>query len=306
MKAIRIHRYGSAQELRVEDIAVDQLQLGQLLIRTIAAGVNPIDWKMRRGDVRAMLDPPLPIILGTEASGIVEAVGEGVTGFAVGDAVIAHPGLWGAYAEYIALDATRVIAKPDNLSFECAASVPMSVQTAWGAIVEAAHPQPSETLLILGAAGGVGRAAVQIARMLGAEVYGSSSSRNSEHVRKLGATPIAYDVPGGPRFPDVDIIVDLVAGDATATALEHLRKGGRYISAVSPYDIPPIAERGFDASFFGMMTDPDRMRRIVDKIREGVITMEDPIIYSFDQVAEAHALSESGHPSARIIMKPTA
>jgi NADPH:quinone reductase-like Zn-dependent oxidoreductase len=305
MKAIRMHDYGPARDLRIEDVPAPHAGPGQLLVRTRAVGVNPVDWKIRRGETRGMFDlPPLPLILGTEASGLVEALGEGVTGFAVGDAVIAFLGVCGAYAEYIAVDAANVAAKPAILSFEQAASVPMSVQTAWGVIIEAAASQSGESLLILGAAGAVGRAAVQIARMLGVEVYGTCSSRNSQRLRDLGAHPIAYDVPGGPQFPDVDVIVDLIGGEAAAPALERLRKGGRYITAISPVDAGAVAARGFDARFFAISASADRLRKVVEKIEEGTIRMGDPIVYSFDQVAEAHALSESGHPSARIIMRP--
>lgn len=304
MKAIQMHEYGDAATLRVDDLPVPQPGEGQVLVRTAAAGVNPVDWKIRGGHARFMFDPPLPLILGSEAAGVVEAVGEGVTEFKVGDEVIAHTGVWGAYAEYLAVDAGCCVLKPANITFEQAGNVAMSVQTAMGAVSDAAQTKSGDVIVIVGAAGAVGRAAVQIARSIGADVYGVASSKNSEKLSALGAKPIAYDAPGGAQFPKADIVLDLIGMEAAGPAVDQLKPGGKYISVVGPMDIPALQERGFDASFFGLGADTARLRKTAELVANGTVKMDDPIVFSFGQVAEAHKLSETGHAPSRIILKP--
>lgn len=304
MKAIRMHEYGEAETLQIDDLPMPQPEPGQVLVRTHAAGVNPVDWKIRGGHARFMFDPPLPLTLGTEASGTIEAVGEGVEGLKAGDKVIVHTGLWDAYAEYFAVDAGNCVPVPANIDLDKAGNIAMSVQTALGLVVEAAQPKAGDVLVIVGAAGAVGRAAIQIARNMGVEVYGVGSSKNSEKIAALGARPIAYDAPDGAQFPQADIVIDLVGLEAAAGAVDKLKPGGKYISSVGPMDLPALIERGFDASFFGLGVDGDRLRKTVEKVAEGVVTLDDPIIFSFAQAAEAHKLSETGHAPGRIILKP--
>ena len=188
MKAIQFHEYGGPEVLALEEIATPQPGAGQVLVRVVAAGVNPADWKIRSGAYQAFMPLPLPSIPGMEGAGVVESVGADVTDFQPGQEVYGI--LLGGYAEYALAEASRIRLKPDHLSFEEAASVPVGALTAWSA-VEAANIQPGQQVLVHGAAGGVGLYAVQLAHLKDAHVTATGSAKNAEYIRSLGAETIA-------------------------------------------------------------------------------------------------------------------
>lgn len=191
MKAIIFNEFGPSSVLKVAELPNPQVSPGEILIRLSHTSVNPVDWKIRLGYLKDMLPHSFPIIPGWDASGQVVALGEGVTDFAIGDAVYAYARLPvvqnGTYAELIALPAAFVAKKPACLTAAEAAAVPLVGLTAYQALKEIAQLQPSEKVLILGGAGGVGSFAVQFARIIGAKVTATTSKRNVEYVRALGA-----------------------------------------------------------------------------------------------------------------------
>lgn len=194
MRAVVQDRYGGPEVLEMRDVDAPTVVQGEVLLRVRAAGVNPIDWHFMRGEPLVMrfgegLRTPSRKILGFEASGTVEAVGVDVTGLTPGDEV------WGwcdggAFAEYVSVRASHLIAKPAQLSFEQAASVPVAGLTALQAVRDHATTQPGQTVLVIGASGGVGTFAVQIAKSMGATVTGVCSTRNVDLVRSLGADDV--------------------------------------------------------------------------------------------------------------------
>jgi NADPH:quinone reductase-like Zn-dependent oxidoreductase len=186
MKAVRIHSHGEPKVLVYEDAPRPVVTEGEVLVRVHAAGVNRFDWRVRSGEIPKTSQ--LPMILGWDVSGIVEEVGSGVTNFQPGDAVYSLPNYrrQGAYAEYIAIAVTEVAAKPTSFTHVSAATVPLAGLTAWQSLFDAAQLKPGQTVLIHGAAGGVGSFAVQFAKSKGAYASKTASARNQDFLRKLG------------------------------------------------------------------------------------------------------------------------
>lgn len=197
MKAVRVHNYGGPEVLRFEDAPRPAPGSGELLIRTRAASVNPIDWKIRAGYMKDFVPMPLPFIPGYDVSGVIEAVGSSVTKFKKGDEVYARADAvhgHGAYAEYAVAKETEAALKPKSIDFVHAATIPVAAVTAWRALFDTAGLKASQKVLIHGAAGGVGSFAVQLAKWKGAYVYGTASADNLEFLRELGADqPIDYE-----------------------------------------------------------------------------------------------------------------
>ncbi|HET8841940.1 MAG TPA: NADP-dependent oxidoreductase, partial [Ktedonobacteraceae bacterium] len=214
MKAIRVRSYGGPEHLKLEEIFRPEPQAGEVLMRVYAAGVNPIDWKIRQGFMKDFQPMTFPYTPGIEAAGVVEQLGPGVTGFEIGQAVFGQAAL-GAYAEYLIVQATALAPKPESLSFEQAAGIPVGASTAWRTLFENGHLTVGQRVLIQGAAGGVGQFAVQLARWKGATVIGTASPANVEFVRQLGADIVVdyTTTPVEQVITDADLVLDTVGGE---------------------------------------------------------------------------------------------
>lgn len=235
MRAVRLVGYGDPSLLRIDHDAPDPaVGPNDLLVAVRAAAVNPIDAKIRAGAQRAIIRPPFPAVLGMDVAGDVVAVGSAVRGFAVGDAVFASPShrRMGGYAELAAVDAREAAKKPERLSYVEAASLPLAALTAWDALVRHGHLAEGQRVLVQAGAGGVGSLAIQIAKHLGAEVYATSSKRNLELLRELGADhPIDYDAADYAEVArGCDLVVDSLGMDHCRRALATVRRGGRIVA----------------------------------------------------------------------------
>jgi NADPH:quinone reductase-like Zn-dependent oxidoreductase len=216
MKAVRIHEYGATDVLRYEDAPRPSPGEGEVLMRVYATTVNPFDCAVRAGYLSDYFDYTLPLILGSGVSGLIEEVGAGVTNFAHGDEVYARAGVTrdGANAEYVVVPASDVAAKPRSLDHLHAAALPHVILTAWQALIEEAHLAPGQTVLIHGAAGGVGHVAVQLAQLHGAKVIGTASI-NLDLLWELDVDEaINYaETPFETVVRDVDVVLDTVGND---------------------------------------------------------------------------------------------
>ncbi|WP_321915175.1 zinc-dependent alcohol dehydrogenase family protein [Paraburkholderia sp. J11-2] len=262
MKALVLNQYDGPLELATLDRP--QPQTGQVLVRIHAAGLNPLDVKIRAGKADHAKHP-LPLVLGIDMAGVVEAVGAGVTRFAPGDEVYGMTGgvggIQGALAEYAAVDADLLARKPANLSMREAAALPLAFITAWSGIVDRAHLAAGQSVLVQGGAGGVGHVAVQIARALGAEVFATGSARNMDVISQLGATPVDYGsfsveqyVQAHTAGAGFDLVVDTVGGktlDASFAAVKHY---GHVVSALGwgTHALAPLSFR--EATYSGVFT----------------------------------------------------
>jgi len=217
MKAIRIHNYGGPETLKYEDAPRPKPQAGEVLIRVHAAGVNPIDWKVREGEMKDFWPHKFPLILGWDLSGVVEKLGRGVSRFKIGDEVygLPDPTRGGAYADFIAARESEFSLKPKSLHHIRAGAVPLAALTAWQSLFDTGQLQPDQRVLIHAGSGGVGHFAVQLAKWKGAYVFATASTKNQDLLRKLGVDePIDYTQQ---RFEDIarkiDIVLDTLGGE---------------------------------------------------------------------------------------------
>ncbi|WP_441248911.1 NADP-dependent oxidoreductase [Kitasatospora sp. McL0602] len=272
---------------------------GRLLVAVLAAGVNPVDWKVRQGFLGTEL--PLPFVLGSEVSGVVESIGAGVTGFAVGDAVFGHP-LVGGYTEHTLMAAEQTARKPEGVSYPQAAVLPVAAATAYDGVRQLAL-EPGQTLLILGIAGGVGSAAAQLAREQGLTVLGTASDANREYVGSLGARQVRYGegvaeriravAPGG-----VDGILDLVGGDDARAAAETLAVPGRLVSTVDP-----VTATELDGEFVHRTHGPAALEELAALVAAGKLNPHITAVYPLEHAAEALASVESGHARGKVVLE---
>ncbi len=306
MKAIRFHAYGDPGVLVYEDAPVPRPGAGEMLVRVRAAGVNPVDWKIRRGGARSLASA-LPMIPGYDVSGTVESVGAGVTRFKRDDAVFAYMSLrrGGAYAEYAIVREDEAAAKPAKVDDVGAAAIPLAALTAWQALVDTARLGSGQTVLIHAAAGGVGTFAVQIAKARGAKVIGTASASNGEFLKDLGVDRfVDYR---SERFEevvkDVDVVLDSIGGDTLERSFKVVKPGGIIVSIVD--DPSRFASGHPNVRGAGLLVKPDagELAQIGALVDEGKIK---PVVSTTLRLAEARRaqeLSETGHTRGKIVLR---
>jgi NADPH:quinone reductase-like Zn-dependent oxidoreductase len=304
MKAWRIHSYGGPETLILDDAPIPEIGSDGVLIRTHAASINPADWRTRAGQFRTMRPATFPLTMGLDVAGIVEAVGRNVHNVHPGDKVIARAE--GAFAEFVGVDSAYVAHAPRSIPLELAAGIPVAAGTAWLTLFDAAKIHRGQTLLILGALGGIGTFAVQLSRRAGVRVIGTTSAQNIDLVRSLGADQV-FDYRGSslaaPQI-QVDTVIDLVGPAAQDQAWPLLRQGGRFISIVAPPDRQKAAES--DAVvIFGRGPRPiDRelLKEIVDLVDRQELCVVVEAVLPFSKTPDAISLSESGRARGKILL----
>jgi NADPH:quinone reductase-like Zn-dependent oxidoreductase len=306
-KASRIHRFGGPEVIALEDVIPPEPGDGEVLVRVKAAGVGPWDAWVRAG--RSALPQPLPLTLGSDISGIVEAAGRGVTGFVPGDAVfgMTNPRFTGGYADYAIASASMLAKKPGILSHVEAASVPVVAVTAWQALFEQAQLSRDQSVLIHGAAGGVGAFAVQLAHTAGLRVYATARGRDVGYVRSLGADTVldGHTARFEDVFPPVDAVIDLVGGELQMRSYALLHKGGALISTVSPPDRAEATALGVRAAFFLVDVTTGRLSRIGAMIEEGALAAAVGTVLPLADARLAHELLEGTRerPHGKIVLR---
>ncbi|HLW34953.1 MAG TPA: NADP-dependent oxidoreductase [Chthoniobacterales bacterium] len=245
MKAVVAHEFGGPEVLKYEDVARPEPKENEVLVRVIAAGVNPVDTYVRSGKFGT---PTLPVIPGRDIAGIVEQIGPGATKLKKGDAVYGNVNN-GGYAEYAVAAEKNIALKPASLDFIQAAAVPVAARTAWNALVETAHLGAGQTVLIQGGSGGVGSFAIQIAKLRGAKVYATASTANQDLLRELGAD-VAIDYTKQ-KFEDAVKNVDVVLEAASREILDRdyavVKKDGFLVSIIGPADTAKAQQYGIQA-----------------------------------------------------------
>ena len=303
MKAVRIHRFGDPSVLQVDEIDRAKPTGDQLLIKVSAASVNPVDYKIRQGGYPRVTEDKLPITLGRDVAGVVEAAGGG---FKVGDEVYAHLD-WadGGYAEYAVVAPVGVAAKPKRLDMIQAAAVPLAATTAWQGLFQHGNLKRGQKVLIHGASGGVGGFAVQFAKAEGAYVYATASGEGVQAVREDGADEVIdykkqkfEDVA-----KDVDLVFDLIGGDTQARSFAVVKTGGALISTVQEPDQAKAAEKQLTAKRYMAEPNADHLRRIGELIDAGKVKVVVAETVPLEQAAAAHASLENDHPRGKIVLK---
>jgi NADPH:quinone reductase-like Zn-dependent oxidoreductase len=309
-KAIRFHDYGGPEVMRFEEVEQPMPKEGEILVRIHAVSVNSVDWKIRSGLVRKRFNLPPPIIPGGDLSGEVAAVGAAVTDFAVGQSVFAMIGLWGAYAEHAAFNASMAARKPASIDHVHAASVPLAGLTAWQALHEQGALTPGQRVFVHAAAGGVGGFAVQLARVAGAEVIASASAQNADYVRGLGANEVIdFRVDSAdPYMGSVDLVFDLVGGDASIRSLALLKPGGALVAVAASSQA--LREQGekLGRRVLSLQVRPDgaQLGRIAALIDAGKVTTTVAAVFSLAEASAAQELSKLGHTRGKIVLRAVA
>lgn len=304
MKAIRITRFGGPEVVEVQDIAVPSPGRDEVLVRVYAAGVAPWDAIIREG--RSKVSPPPPLTLGSDLAGVVERVGDGVTGLRVGDSIygVTNPQFVGAQAEYAVSKSNTIALKPGVLADLEAASAPVIAVTAWQMMFEHAQSKRGDTVLIVGAAGNVGAYAVQMAVSSGATVIAVARRKDEDFLRKLGANGIAHlDGPDVMReLPQVDTILDLVGGEALQQAGTALKRHGKLISVVSQQSLPNRTD--VDPVFFYADVTAARLQTLNEMFERGSITARVGSVLPLQEARRAHEmLAGAPHERGKIMLR---
>jgi NADPH:quinone reductase-like Zn-dependent oxidoreductase len=307
MKAIRIHNYGGPEVLRHEEAPLPQLKEDELLIRVHAAGVNPLDWKVRSGSLNGSARHELPLIPGWDVSGVVEEVGRRVLRFKRGDEVfaMADPMRDGAYAEYIAIREGIITLKPKSVYHVRAAAVPLSALTAWQSLFNLGQLQFGQRILVHGGSGGVGHFAVQLAKWKGAHVIATASTKSQELLRKLGADEnIDYTTRKFEKIVEkIDIVLDTIGGETQERSWRVLKKGGVLISLVQPPSEQKARRFGVRGMMCRVQSDGAQLIKIAKLIDSAKLRPTVNRILPLSEARRAHELSQSGHVHGKIVLR---
>ncbi|UUU29541.1 NADP-dependent oxidoreductase [Streptomyces sp. CA-210063] len=307
MRAMSQDVFGGPEVLKEVELPRPAPGPSEILVRVHAAGVNPTDWKNR---AFGLWNPdPLPV-LGWDVSGVVEAVGLGVTVFKPGDEVfgmLPYPHLAGAYAEFAKAPARSFAHKPADIDHVQAGALPLAALTAYQALVDTADVQPGQRVLIHAAAGGVGHLAVQIAKARGAYVIGTASAGKHELLRELGADElIDYRTTDfAEEVRDVDVVLDTLAGDVRTRSLDVLREGGTLVSILPvgfEDDARKAAELGVKLEVLLVEADHGGMRAIADLVARGQLRARVDATFPLVEVAKAHAHGETDRTTGKIVL----
>lgn len=306
MKAVRYHEYGGPEALVVEHIPKPKPGPGQILVRIHAASVNPVDWRLREGEMKAFIQVQFPATVGRDLAGVVEAVSADVHGLRPGDQVFAvmPKEAFGAYAEYAVLDQSSVALKPKTLDFVQAAAFPMSALTAWQGIVEAGGLKAGDHLFVHAAAGSVGGIAVQIARVLGAHVTAAASAEAKSLVEGYGADRfVDYKAE---RFEDTvhdqDIVFDTLAGDMQARSWGLLKRNGIMVSTLGIADPDKAKKLGVRATSIVCTPNAEQLGRLAEMIDAGKIRSNIGAVLTLDDAAKAQELNRAGKVKGKIVL----
>ncbi|MEH1935539.1 MAG: NADP-dependent oxidoreductase [Nostoc sp.] len=307
MKAVHIHSYGSPEVLTYENALRPEPSEGEVLIRVQAAGVNPIDWKIRSGQMKDIIPYTLPLILGWDIAGVVDAVGSGVSSLKVGSPVYGSLNMTrnGAYAEYAVAGVSDVALKPTTLKPTQASAVPVVALTAWQALFEIGRLSAGQRVLIHGGAGGVGSLAVQLAKWKGAWVIATASAHNHYRLQELGADQILdYNAV---RFEDVvqnvDVVLDTIGGDTQERSWGVLKKGGVLISTISLPSKQIAATYAVRGEMLFVQPNSRQLTEIAQLIDAGQIRFNVETVLPLAEVHKAHDLGQRGQIRGKIVLQ---
>ena len=303
MKAIRIHEYGKADNLKLEEVPPLSISEDQILVKIHDAGVNPVDWKIREGYLKPVKPASFPLTIGEDFAGEVTERGKTVKRFGIGDRVFGFAN--GAYAEYAAAAESNVAAMPQAMDFATAAALPTAGLTGLQIMRDVVSARPGMTILIHGAAGGVGSFATQIANGFGAKVIGTASGDDIDYLKSLRVYEI-IDYKRE-RFEDkasaVDAVVDLVGGDTLARSYAVVKRGGILVTTVQPIDELAARRAGIRAVHVVMKPNAADLAELADLVVRATVKPRLAQTMSLSEAREAQELSERGKIHGKVILK---
>lgn len=308
MKAIIIQKFGKPEELQLSEIDKPVANDDQVLIRVIAAGVNPVDAKIRSGLHRSCKDLQLPAVLGKDVSGVIEYVGNRVVDFKVGDEVFGC--INGTYAEYTVASPEAITKKPANVSFNEAAALSLAGLTAYQAIHDQLEVKNGQRVLIQSAAGGVGHLAVQFAKLSGAFVYGTASAKNAAFLAELGVDEaIDYKNQNFEEIAtDLDAVLDTMGGEILYRAISCVKPGGKIVCLPSSTKDDPIAvkladERNIELTWPMMHPDKENLQLFATLLEQEKLKVKVEKVFPLNEIVSAHEAIESHSVSGKIVIQ---
>jgi NADPH:quinone reductase-like Zn-dependent oxidoreductase len=305
MKVIQIAQFGGPEVLREQSMRIPDPGAGEMLIKVDAAGVNPVDYKIRAGKYPAVKQDQLPYVLGRDVAGTVIRCGADHDGFSEGDEIIAMPGIdRGGYAEYVLVKTREAALKPESLDFMAAGAVPLAALTAWQGLFKHGHLESGQRVLIQGGAGGVGHFAIQFAKTKGAHVITTTSAPHVEFVRDLGADEVIdYKKE---RFEDkagqVDLVYDLIGGETQKRSWAVVRPSGRLVSTLTEPSTEKAAERRAVGMRYTVEESGADLAEIAQLIDDGRVKVSVSRTFPLAQAASAQEFLEREHPAGKVVL----
>ena len=305
MKAVVVHEYGGPEMLKYEDAPRPEPKENEMLVRMIAAGVNPVDASIRSGKYAKFFGTTLPLIPGYDLAGVVEKTGAKITKFKVGDPIYAYVMWGGGYAEYASANESEAAAKPKSLTFAEAAAVPLAALTAWQALIDEAKLDKGQTVLIHGGSGGVGSFAIQIAKARGAKVIATASTPNQGLLKQLGAD-VAVDYTKQ-KFEDVakdvDVVLDSVGRDTLARSYGLLKKGGFIATLVARLDQAELDKHGIRGASISVKPNADELAEITKLIEAKKIKPVVSLTLPLSDAIKAQEQAATHHTRGKIVLQ---
>jgi NADPH:quinone reductase-like Zn-dependent oxidoreductase len=312
MKAVRFDRYGGVDVLNIVDVPVPAPSFGQVLVKVKAAGINPGEGKIRQGLLHELWPATFPSGEGSDFAGIVESLGPDVTGVAVGDEVIGWVDTRSSHAEYVAVEAANLARKPASVPWQVAGAIPVAGFTAWAA-VRAVDLKPGDTVVVSGAAGGVGSIAVQLARHAGARVWGLAGAANHEWLESHGVLAVPYQAAaGGMAWTEkvqlvkpghaVDAFIDAFGGDYVEIALNDLGVAPERVDTIVRFDA--VATYGIKAEGMAVAASAAALAELAALVADGDLEVPIAATYPLAQVRAAYEHLEEGHVRGKIVLTP--
>ena len=319
MRAAIIDQYGGPDVLEIRDVAVPEIGREQVLVRVKAAGVNPVDWKIREGYVAELFPHELPLIPGWDMAGIIESVGDNVSTFKQGDEIYGYVRLqtvqFGSFAEFAPADAPMLAAKPANLNFVEAATIPLTVLTAWQSLVDFAGLKTGESVFVTAGSGGVGGFAIQIAKHIGARVCAAASAHNHDYLKSLGADAVinyrhddikasiqAFSADG------VDLVFDCTGREDVAINFDYVRKNHGRVATINGliHTVPELEKNAalYNVSAKLVVVEPngEQLTEIGKLIENGRIKALPVESFPLEQAKAALQKSEEGHVQGKLAL----
>lgn len=313
MRAIAIEKFGGREVLQLMELPRPQPAPGEILVEVKAAGVNPVDWKIRQGLLQGRLPHQFPIILGWDVAGIVRELGPGVSDWKIGDQVFAYCRKdlihEGSYAEFITLVPNQAAPKPKNLNWTEAAAVPLAGLTAYQVLFESIALKKGEVILIHAGAGGVGSFAIQLARNAGAKVITTASAVHHDYLRSLGVDEIvdykSQDFVGTIRkkFPQgLDAVFDTVGGATQVKSLQVLKEGGR-LTSILAIEKAVEKQKHYKMGYVFVRPESSQLHQLKNLIEAGKLKVQLSAVLPLEQAAQAHERIETGHTQGKIVLQ---